>query len=103
MPSSEYEEEIEKRIKKESKGSFREVFEAIFSDNREHGKSVDHERAQNDAEVINDFIFSKLNTVNYLSHQDLIDAHDEDDKEEAKAKFKMILLHIIEHRHANQV
>ena len=48
---SDYEEDLMKRIDKESNGAFEEIFKAIYSDQREEGERVDQAAAQKDANV----------------------------------------------------
>ncbi len=49
-----------RKIDKESKGAFREIFKAIFSDEREEDEKVDFYTAQKDANV------SLINILNAL-------------------------------------
>lgn len=41
-----------KKIDRETRGAFTDVFKALFADQREGGKKPDHSSAQNDAQVL---------------------------------------------------
>ncbi len=53
---SDYEEDLLKKIDKESNGAFEEIFTAIYSDKREEDGTVDNVAAQKDAMVRQSFL-----------------------------------------------
>ncbi len=96
---SDYEEDLMKRIDKESNGAFEEIFKAIYSDQREEGERVDQAAAQKDANVNLKFEFMWEFRVIGGFLQDLEKAVDYKQKD----VFRMLLLHQISHRHCKQV
>eukprot|EP00095_Tigriopus_kingsejongensis_P011169 maker-scaffold259_size234575-snap-gene-1.17 protein:Tk11169 transcript:maker-scaffold259_size234575-snap-gene-1.17-mRNA-1 annotation:"annexin a13" len=77
---AQFEEDILIKIKKETKGEVEKVLIATFSDKKDPSKTIDHKRAQRDAE-------------------DLIDGHED----EGQSVFQMLLVNLFEQRNANQM
>ena len=76
------------------------MFKSIFGDRREAGKKPNHEGAQKDAEVrVKARSNQKYEDTFLCSFKELINSVTKGDKD----IFRMLLLHMIAHRHSNQV